>query len=111
MATPDNDSATTADAAPSPHSKREKGVLGALGKVAALKQEQVGQGHVRWSMGLERPETARPHRTGTDDGDEQPLASAHAVFGTPPNLLPQSAVAAAGLQLLHLRPVLLALGR
>ena len=44
MATPDNDSATTADAAPSPHSKREKGVLGALGKVAALKQEQVGQG-------------------------------------------------------------------
>jgi len=44
MATPDNDSATTADAAPSPYSKREKGVLGALGKVAALKKEQVGQG-------------------------------------------------------------------
>ena len=43
MTTPDSDSAAAA-AAPSPWSKREKGVLGALGKVAALKQEQVGEG-------------------------------------------------------------------
>jgi hypothetical protein len=43
MTTPDSDSAAAA-AAPSPWSKREKSVLGALGKVAALKQEQVGEG-------------------------------------------------------------------
>ena len=40
MKSPDGDSAP-ADAAPS---KREKSVLGALGKVAALQQEQVGEG-------------------------------------------------------------------
>ena len=33
-----------ADAAPLPGTKRERSVLGAIGKVAALKQEQVGEG-------------------------------------------------------------------
>ena len=42
MATAESDSA---DAAPSPGSKREKSVLRVLGKVASVNQEQVGQGN------------------------------------------------------------------
>ena len=42
MATAESDSA---DAAPSPGSKREKSVLRVLGKVASVNQEQLGQGN------------------------------------------------------------------